>query len=262
MSNQQIIVTGATGNLGNKVAVELITNHQSIVVTGRNTEKLSAFQEAATLLPGDLEDRVFLEKLLSNASSVFLVLPSLKQLSLKAFADQFINIAEASGVTHVVNISNCTLTRWSKPTLLLEFESYLNKASSLHIKHLRCANFFENLNWGIHTPYNPDIKLPYISSFEIAQIAARYLQQQTFTGHTVDELMGVQDYSMSDIASILGLTYKQTVAQPEDHSFFDAFNSGQYELVRRTPANTSTMQDARFTLAYFLENHFNRTLLK
>lgn len=262
MSHQPIVVTGATGNLGSKVATELITNQQPVVVTGRNAEKLGAFQNTASILPGNLEDPLFLKQLFSNARAVFLVLPALKQLSLKAFTDQFINIAKDSGITHVVNISNCTLTRWGKPTLLLEFESFLNHASTLHIKHLRCANFFENLNWGIHTPYNPAIKLPYISSFEIAHIAAQYLQEQNFSGHSVDELMGARDYSMPDLANLLGVSYQQTTARPEDQPFFDAFNSGQYELVKRTPYNTSTAQEERFTLSYFLEHHFNHALIK
>lgn len=262
MSTKQIVVTGATGNLGSKVAATLLENQQQIIVTGRTADKLTALKARAQVMAGDLEDKTFLKTLLSNAHTVFLVLPSLKRLSLKAFAEQFIAIAEDSGVSHVVNISNCTLTRWGKPTSLVEFEAYLNEAASLHIKHLRCANFFENLNWGIHTPYNPDIRLPYISSYEIAAKAAYYLQQQNFSGHTVDELMGAKDYSMAELANLLGVNYRQTLPRPEDQSFFDAFNSGQYELVKRTPANTSTAPEERFTLSYFFENHFNRELLK
>lgn len=262
MTTKRIIITGASGNLGSKVATRLIDNQQQVIVTGRNAEKLAPFKEKATLLPGNLEDPTFLEELLFNAGAVFLVLPSLQQLTLKEFATQFINIAEASGMSHVVNISNCTLTRWGKPTSLIEFETYLNEAKALHIKHLRCANFFENFNWGIHTPYKADIKLPYISSYEIAHVAAYYLQQRNFTGHTIDELMGAEDYSMSDIAIKLGVTYQQVPARLEEQSFFDAFNSGQYEVVKRTVANTSTLKEERFTLSYFLNHHFNQALLK
>ena len=262
MSKKSIVVTGATGNLGSKVAAALLEGQQQIRVTGRQTEKLLSYNGKADVMAGDLEDQAFLKQLLYNASAVFLILPTLQRLTLQEFATQFIGIAEECGVTHIVNISNCTLTRWGKPTSLLEFESYLNQATTLHIKHLRCANFFENLNWGIHTPYNPDIKLPYISSYEIAHIAAHYLQEQNFTGHSVDELMGACDYSMSELAAQLGVSYHQTPARPEDQAFFDAFNNGQYELVKRTPANTSATQEERFTLSYFLENDFNRELLK
>jgi len=262
MRNTQIVVTGATGNLGSKVATALIESQQSVIVTGRQKDKLSTFEGKATLLAGNLEDPAFLQALLKDAGAVFLVLPSLTQLSIKAFAEQFINIAEANGISHIVNISNCTLTRFGKPTSLIEFESYLDQAERLHIKHLRCANFFENLNWGIHTPYNPDIALPYISSIEIAETATRYLMERHFTGHSIDELMGAADYSMSDIAAKLGVSYQQVPARVEDKAFFDAFNSGQYELVKRTASNTSAAQDERYTLSYFLEHGFNHELLK
>lgn len=117
-------------------------------------------------------------------------MPILKKKSLQEFAEQFIKMASECTVTHVVNISNCTLERSGLPTTLIEFEQHFSKAKDLHIKHLRCANFFENLNWGIHTPYKPEIKLPYISSFEVAHIASQYLSKLNFSGITVDELMG------------------------------------------------------------------------
>jgi uncharacterized protein YbjT (DUF2867 family) len=256
-----ILITGASGNLGSKVVAELLDHQQPIKVTGRNAQKLSYFDNKTTVAAGNLEDETFLKTLLQDVTAVFLVLPQLVQLSIKAFAELFIDVAENSGVTHVVNISNCTLTRWGKPTSLLEFESYLNKSQKLHIKHLRCANFFENLNWGIQTPYRAGIKLPYISAYEIAYVASRYLQAKNFRGISVDELMGRQDYSMQDFANLLGVTYRQQAVTPENEWFFEAFNTGQYELVQRTSNNTSLLTDERFSLDYFLEHHFNKQLL-
>ena len=257
-----ILITGATGNIGSKVAAELLNSQQPLKVTGRNAEKLSVFEGKAAISCGNLEDEGFLQSLLQNVTTVFLVLPQLDRLSVPAFAELFIHAAEKAGVTHVVNISNCTLTRWGQPTALLEFETGLNTARKLHLKHLRCANFFENLNWGIQTPYRADIKLPYISSFEVAYVAAGYLQAKSFSGITVDALMGRQDYSMQDFADRLGIIYQQQATTPENSWFFDAFNSGQYELVQRNECNTSTLTDERFSLDHFLQHHFNRQLLQ
>jgi hypothetical protein len=217
----------------------------------------------AVCIAGNLEEENFLQKALENVAAVFLVLPALQTLSLKEFATRFIETAEAKGVTHIVNISNCTLKRFGQWTALLEFENYLNEArQTVHIKHLRCANFFENLNWGIHSPYGPNIKLPYISSFEIAHVAANHLQQRDFKNISVDELMGKKEYSMQDFAEMLGVTYQQQPAPPEYDTFFEAFNTGQYELVQRTAENTSTCNDERFSLEYFLQHHFNKAILK
>jgi hypothetical protein len=256
-----ILITGASGNLGSKVAYELLKRGLDVKVTGRNREKLASFEGQATLLCGDLEDETFLYSALEGVDAVFLVMPQLQKLSIADFAALFIKAAEARGVSHVVNISNCTLKRFDKWTSLLELERALNEAFRLHIKHLRCANFFENLNWGIHTPYHPHIKLPYIASYEIAHIAAAYLAARSFEGRTAEELMGRADYSMQDFCERLGLVYQQQPVTEDNNWFFGAFNSGQYELVKRTEANTSRLTDERFTLDYFLEHHFNKEAL-
>lgn len=256
-----ILVTGASGNLGSKVADDLITAGVPIKVMARNREKLSRFEGKADILCGDLQDDAFLQLALKDVTAVFLVLPQLRTGSPVDFADRFIKAAEGAGVTHVVNISNCTLKRWGQWTALLDFEQALNHASRLHIKHLRCANFFENLNWGLHTPYDPHIKLPYISSYEIAHVAAAYLKDLSFEGRSTDELMGARDYSMHDFAEKLGVAYQQQPLTEENNWFFGAFNSGQYELVKRTAANTSTGTGERFSLDYFLAHHFNREAL-
>jgi hypothetical protein len=77
------------------------------------------------------------------------------------------------------------LPRWGKHRPQPESKTYLNET---HIEHLRCANFFENLNWGLHTPYRADIKLPYRSSYEVAYLAVDYLKYLDFTGISLDEL--------------------------------------------------------------------------
>jgi len=254
---ETILITGASGNLGSKVAQELLTSNATLKVAGRSKDKLVTFESRAAICCGSLEDEAFLATAMENVQAVFLVLPQLKELSLKEFAHRFIRLAEEKGVTHVVNISNCTLKRYNQWTSLLEFEHHLDTASGLHIKHLRCANFFENLNWGLHTPYNPGIKLPYISSYEIAHIAASYLREGNFTGSSVQELMGREDYSMQDFAARLGVAYRQQPAPAESSWFFDAFNTGQYELVQRTKENTSTLTDERFSFDYFLTHHFH-----
>lgn len=256
-----ILVTGASGNIGAKVAYELLKSGASIKVTGRNRAKLAPFEGLAPVLCGDLEDEAYLRAALQGVTAVFLVMPTLRSLSIAEFAALFTRVAEAAGVTHVVNISNCTLKRWGQWTTLLELEQALYEAPRLHIMHLRCANFFENLNWGIHTPYHPDIQLPYISSYAIAHRAAVHLQHLDFTGQSVEELMGVRDYSMQDFADQLGITYQQQPLTEENNWFFGAFNSGQYELVKRTEANTSRETEERFTLEYFLEHHFNKEAL-
>ena len=154
----------------------------------------------------------------------------------------------------MVNISNCTLKRSGNFTSLIRFEQELSKVQGLAVKHLRCTNFFENLNWGINTPYLPDLKLPYISSYEIAHVAANYLQHRNFQGITVDELLGERDYSMAELAALVGVSYTQLPYSEENSSFYRPFNEGDYELVPRTEHNTTQPIEERFTLDYFIRH--------
>jgi NAD(P)-dependent dehydrogenase (short-subunit alcohol dehydrogenase family) len=254
-------ITGASGNLGSKMAHALLATGMPLKLAGRNRDKLTQFEEEAEVCIGDLEDLEVVKALMENTTSAFSVLPELSKTSIKDYAKSFIRIAENAGVSHIVNISNCTLSRWDRPTRHLEFETFLNETSSIHIKHLRCANFFENLNWGLHTPYRGDIKLPYISSDELVHIAANYLRTLSFTGISVDELMGAADYSMNDFAEKLGIIYKQTEVPDEDAPFFNAFNQGKYSLVKRNAKNTSKGAVEAFSLDYFLEHRLDKTLL-
>lgn len=257
-----ILVTGASGNIGSKVAEALLDLDCNVIVNGRAKEKLNPFQDRAKVVAGDLEDEDVLHELLQNAQAVFLVMPVLKGKSVQDFVELFLKTATDYKISHIVNISNCTLERWGKPTSLIEFEQHLSKAKNLHIKHLRCANFFENLNWGIHTPYHADIKLPYISSFEVAHVASQYLAKRNFEGISVDELMGRKDYSMKDFAEELGVKYRQVEAPEAYKSFFEAFNSGNYKVVERTKENTSKSVNDKFSLDYFLTHCFHKSALE
>ncbi|HZH99949.1 MAG TPA: NAD(P)H-binding protein [Flavisolibacter sp.] len=254
-------ITGASGNLGSKMAHALLATGMPLKLAGRNRDKLTQFEGEAEVCAGDLEDLEVVKALMENTQSVFLVLPELSKTSIKDYARSLIRIAENTGVSHIVNISNCTLTRWGRPTLHLEFETFLNETDSIHIKHLRCANFFENLNWGLHTPYRGDIKLPYISSDEVVHIAANYLRTLCFTGISVDELMGAADYSMNDFAEKLGVIYKQTDVSDDNASFFNAFNQSEYSLVKRSEKNTSKGDVEAFSLDYFLKHRLDKRLL-
>ncbi len=133
--NNKILVTGASGNLGSKVATRLIAMGNLVRVSGRSAHKMNGFGDTAEILLGNLENEAALQSNMEGVKSVFLVLPHLEKLTLKEFSDLFIEKAKLAGVSHVVNISNCTLARWGKPTILLEFEQHLNKAHGLNIKH-------------------------------------------------------------------------------------------------------------------------------
>lgn len=248
------LVLGATGNLGNKVMRELLQRGESVGVIARNRQRLSDFSGLAELLEGDFYDDVFMQEAFSHANALFCTIPDTALADPLAAAERLIKLLEASPVKYVVNISNATLKRNGNYTNLILFERELSKVQGIAVKHLRCANFFENLNWGINTPYLPDLKLPYISSYEIAHIAANYLQNRNFEGISTDELLGEKDYSMLELAAKVGVGYTQLPYTEANIGFYRPFNEGNFELVKRTADNTSIPDDERFTLEYFIRN--------
>lgn len=249
-----ILVLGASGNIGGKIVQELLDKGAVVGAIGRNSARLQNFAKQADILEGDFGDDNFLKGALEKANSVFLTVPDEHLINPAATAKRLANLLKGTAVTHIVNISNSITSKGGNATRLVAFEQELNQHLDVNLKHLRCANFFENLNWGICTPYRPDLKLPYISSYEVAHVAAAYLQNQNFISKTVDVLLGPQDYSMAELASLAGVTYQQLPYTEQNRSFYEPFNEGDFEVEPRTAENTSMMADAKFSLQYFLNN--------
>lgn len=254
-----ILVLGASGNLGGKVLRELLQRSEHVAAVARDTTRLSDMAGEAILLEGDFHDDVFLSNCLSQATALFCTVPDTALAAPVEAAKRLVRLLEESPVKHVVNISNATLKRNGRYTSLIAFEQELSKVQGIAVKHLRCANFFENLNWGINTPYHPDLQLPYISSYEIAHVAADYLQCRNFAGVTVEELLGERDYSMAQLAEKVGVSYTQVPYSEANIGFYQPFNEGDFELVARTEHNTTIPTDERFTLDYFIRHDLRRS---
>ena len=254
MKEDLILVLGASGNIGGKIADELLEAEANIAVAGRDRARLQRFEGRATILDGDFGDDSFLKGAFSGVSRLFLTIPDEHLINPTATGTRLGNLLEGTAVRHIVNISNCITKKAGVSTRLVAMEHELNKLPEVNILHLRCANFFENLNWGLHTPYAPDLQLPYISSYEVAHVTARQLLNPTFKGKTVKALLGARDYSMAELAAAAGAKYIQLPYTSVTEAFFRPFNEGNFEMETRTGANTSTFIEARFTLEHFIQH--------
>ncbi|WP_439879907.1 NmrA family NAD(P)-binding protein [Pontibacter sp. MBLB2868] len=253
MKEDLILVFGAGGNIGGKIADELLAAGANVGVVGRSRARLQKFEGKAEIWAGDFMDDAFLREAFWSARSLFLTVPDECFADPAAAARRLEELISESNITHVVNISNSIIKKGGSATRLVAFEQELNKIAGINLKHLRSANFFENLNWGLHTPYRPELKLPYISSYEVAHVAAQYLYQQNFEGKSVDVLLGTRDYSMAELAAAAGEVYKQQPYTDQNIGFYKPFNEGDFEVEPRTIQNTSKLTDNRFSLEYFLE---------
>ncbi|MFD2513354.1 SDR family NAD(P)-dependent oxidoreductase [Pontibacter locisalis] len=248
-----VLVLGASGNIGGKIAQELLSKGATVGVVGRDFSRLKKFEGKADIWAGDFMDDAFLEKAFNKATSLFLTVPDACFSDPAATALRLGKLLKGSKITHIVNISNSIVKKGGVATRLVALEQELDKIPGVNIKHLRSANFFENLHWGLHTPYNPDLQLPYISSYEVAYVAAEYLYQQNFEGKSVKVLLGSRDYSMAELAAAAGVVYEQQPYTAENVGFYKPFNEGDFEVEPRTALNTSQSSDPKYTLQYFLE---------
>ena len=254
MIPKPILILGAGGNIGGKIADELLKAGARVKVAGRNRERLQRFEDNAILQEGNFGDDAFLKQAFAGVTRLFLTIPDEHLVHPAATATRLGRLMQGTEIKHIVNISNCIVKKAGVPTRLVAMEQELNKLEGINILHLRCANFFENLNWGLHTPYAPALQLPYISSYEVAHVAAQHLLNPTFEGKAVQVLLGARDYSMAELAEANGVQYRQLPYTIANEAFFRPFNEGDFEVEKRTDTNTSELTDPRFTLDYFLQH--------
>lgn len=236
------------------MADALLARGMKIGVVGRSKARLVQFEGHADIWEGSVMDRAFMTRALQQATGLFLTLPDEAFMDMPGSALKLAESAKSSNLSHIVNISNSILMRGGTYTRLVAMEQELNKYLRQHILHVRSANFFENLNWGLHTPYRPDLKLPYISSFEVAESIAQRMVNQDFAGSQVKALLGERDYSMAELAAACGETCVQLPYTPENIAFFKPFNDGDFVVTPRDASNTTVPAEERFTLGYFLQH--------
>lgn len=217
------VVTGATGHTGQIVAQELLKAGKKVRVVGRDASKLKQFSGAETAV-GSLEDFDFVAKTLAGASAAYVMIPpnfALKNGGMRAYQNRVIQTTiegiKKSSIQHVVTLSSVGAHVGSGVGPvggLYDMEkAYAMHLSNVNVLHLRPCYFMENLLMNIGmiksmgmmgSPTAADIALPFIATKDIAKVASLRLLELNFKGHSVQELLGARDYTMSEVAKILG----------------------------------------------------------
>lgn len=215
-------ITGATGNIGSKVADILLAKGEKVRVIGRDITKLQRFVEkGAESAVGDLLDLPFLTKALRGTSAVFTMIPpNYTARNFRTYQNLIgTSIATAlleSGARYVVNLSSqgADLPRGTGPILgLHDQEERLNGLREVNVLHLRCTYFMENLLQQIPlisrlgyagSAIRGDRKFAMIATKDIAAVVADRLTKRDFTGKTVLDLLGQRDLSLNEAFTIIG----------------------------------------------------------
>ena len=291
------VITGASGNTGKIIAKNLLQAGKQVIAVSRNESKIQDLLElGATVAIGDLEDTDFLTNTLAGVDAVYALNPPKFDLQedwrvyQDRITDSFIEAIRKSKIENVVLLSSAGshLPSGTGPVAgLYYFEELLKKVDGLNVFALRPGFFIQNLYAQIPLikqagivgySLKPDVEIPFTHTNDIAEAATEKLLNLNFIGFEKGFVSGAKDYTMPEVAAILGnaigkpdLSYvsfsnddaKAGMVQsglPETVAagyveLFDALNQGTYlNDYTRTPENTTktTLEDfaPEFAVAY------------
>jgi uncharacterized protein YbjT (DUF2867 family) len=222
----KIAITTPTGKVGSKVTQLLLDRGgHELTLIARDPAKVAQFTaRGAKAISANLEDAAQLTAAFKGAEVAFLVSPpKMDAPDFQAFqnkvGDNFVAALRANGIKRVVFLSSYGAQHkdGTGPIAgLHDIEKKLNaamKESGGSVTHLRPAFFQENWFMYVPTikeqgaaygPIKPETRAPMIATSDIARVAADVIQDTTWSGVQVRELLGPRDYSFAEAAKIIG----------------------------------------------------------
>jgi uncharacterized protein YbjT (DUF2867 family) len=288
-----ITILGATGNVGSKTVKHLLGKGHTLRLIARGVEKLSAFknESGVEIHSGTATDSDFLSRVMKGSDVVFLMMPAdFTAVNIGAYQDKLglaiIDAIKKSGVKKVLNLSSVGGHTEEKTGIvagLARQEKRLNDLTDVDVLHLRPSYFMENLLGNIPiiknmhvngSPIAADRAFPIIATADVARAAAEHLDSATWSGKSVQPLLGPKDYTMNEVTSVLSnaigqpnLPYvqfpfdqaKQGMMQMGlNESFADAYiglsdgiNHGVFNLEKRDNTSTTPTTIEEFTTNVF-----------
>lgn len=217
-----IVIFGASGNTGSKLADRLLARGEQVKAVGRDARKLAPLAtKGAAVAIGDLGDQQFLERTLQGAEAAFVLVPTnLHAEDLREYQNRIGGATAAAlrtaKVRRVVNLSSQGADQASGtgPILgLRDQEERLNRLPGVDVVHLRPTYFMENTLMNIDlirtkgitgSAVRGDISFAMIATRDIAAYAAERLLRRDFSGVTVHDLLGRRDLSLDEATTIIG----------------------------------------------------------
>lgn len=217
-----IVVTGATGNIGKKIAELLLEKNQKVRVVGRNADRMRPLMNKwAEPFVGNVEKSDDMTRAFQGVEAAFIMIPpNYGATDFRAYqnkvSEAFVHAIKQSGIKYVVSLSSLGAHQSENMgpiNGLYDHEQRLNSVPDVHVLHLRPTYFMENHLWNVGliksmgingSPVKPDVAIPMIATFDIALEACERLIKRDFKGKTVKELLGARDLTMKEATKVLG----------------------------------------------------------
>lgn len=221
-----ILVTGATGNIGRELVMQLAQTGKPFSVMVRNAGKAQQmFGQIPNckIVEGDVSKPNTLAKALEGVDTAFLLTPSdYKQVDQQG---NFIDAAKAAGVKHIVKLS-VVGAALDAPAQLMRWHAQSEREleqSGIAWTHLRPHVFYQywlqlvypiNMTGGFYASLKENVALPAIDIRDIATVAVACLTEPGHEGK-VYRLTGPEALTNTQVAQKIG----KVIGKPVTYSY-------------------------------------------
>ena len=216
-----IVVTAPTVSIGKQLLSILLSSGEQIRVIARDPSKLQGVSSQVDVVEGSHGDSAVVNKAFKGADSVFWLVPppsvaDSMEAAYVGFTRPAAEAIKTQGVRRVVAIS--ALGRGTQAaahaglvTASLAMDDLL-ASTGVHLRALTMPSFMDNLlqqagaikaQGTFFSPLSADRKFPTVATGDIAAVAAKYLLDTTWTGQSEVPVLGAEDLSFTEMASIL-----------------------------------------------------------
>lgn len=245
----KIVIAGATGNVGRRIAMQLKESGVELTLLGRDLNALKQLNiPNANLVVADLGNPEQVTDATKDADALFwLVPPVLSVSSLQTWYEEVtyagVTAVKTNGIRKVVLLSS--LGAGASGNLgTVTYAGHMEQAFDTleaDVLALRPGYFMENfllqsaslLEQGEFTfTYAPDHDIPFVSTDDIGDTVASYLLNDNWTGHWKLNLMGPENITLEQAAGIISgvmgreIRYRQ-VSLAESKNQLDALGVGE-----------------------------------
>ncbi|HIK15355.1 MAG TPA: NAD(P)H-binding protein [Leptolyngbyaceae cyanobacterium M33_DOE_097] len=224
----KIVIAAASGNIGRRAAQKVVQAGVETILLTRQPEKLADLAaQGATVKPISSDHPQGLIEVTQDADALFWVTPpKLDALSLR---DWYIQTAIAgaravreNSIKRVVNISSLgagASEDLGTVTFVGTVESIFNQTLS-NVLHLRPGYFMENFlgqikfieqDNAVYFPYASDHDIPWISTDDIGDEAAKYLLDDRWAGQWTRNLMGPENLTLPETTAIVSRVLNRSI---------------------------------------------------
>ena len=215
-----IVVTTPIGKIGSKLVEDLLSGGAAVRVIARDPAKLAPdVRDRVEIVKGSSDDEGVLSETFEGSDSLFWVVPPSfranndEEYYLK-FTQPACRAIKSCGVKRVVTVSGLgrgVQVKAGPVTASFAKDAEIEK-TGVNFRALWCPGFMENMLSSVATikqdgvfyvPSPPDLKIPFVATRDIAAAGAKLLLDESWSGQGGQAVLGPEDLSYDDMASIM-----------------------------------------------------------